>query len=178
MNRRDIKWEFIGSFENKTGKMDVTDPCYDKDSCCRSKFLCLPGKYNVYIDIRVCRGWGTRVHSLRIVHDEYDGKNKFSTWKPKLMRYSSVFVDAGLCGFFDNKPDYKSDNFGNLGKYDKLNPKTWGQVCDLVRNKEFAVLSYGAFSSSGIGDGSYPIYIWYGNDPTSVDVVAAELRFL
>jgi len=179
MNRKDIKWELIGSFENKTGTMDVTDPGYDKDSLCRTQFPCLPGKYNVYVDVRRCRGWGIRVHTLKIVHESYDGENnRFGTWKPKLWNGAAIGVDAGLCGFFDNKPDYPCGDFNDPGEYDELNPETWSQMCDLVDKKNHAVLSYGAFSTSGIGDGVYPCYVWYGTDHTSVDVVAAELRFL
>jgi hypothetical protein len=185
MNRKDIQWKFVGSFENRTGTMDVTDPCYDKDVWCRSKFYCVPGIYNAYIDIRHCSGWGARVHSLRVVHEFYDNKGgRYSAciWKPRYFN-AVIGVDSGLCGFFDNKPDYgKHSGKGGRPSGDPLNPHTWEDVCDLLysgtESRDYAVLSYGAFSSSGVGDGRYPCYVWCGEKLDSTDVAAAELRFL
>ena len=184
MNRKDIKWKFIGTFENKSGLMDITDPCYDKDVWCRTRRRCAAGKYNAYIDVRTLKDWGTRVYGLRIVHKDYDkpenlGRMNPFLWRPKAIK-GVVGVDAGLCGFFDEKPDFEDDDFDKPGKYNKLNPKTWSQMCDLVRDQNYAVLSYGVFSSSGIGDGVYPCYYWLGagNHEKWGESVAFELRFL
>jgi len=175
MNRKDIQWQKIGEFENKSGIMDITDPCYDKGVWCRSSFNCEPGIYNAYVDVRtdkfrytdngvkkVCDD--TRVYSLRIVHQEYEERKGYATvtaWRPRF-EIGNIGVDAGLCGFFDTKPDYDDD--------------AWSEMCGLVSDNDWAVLPYGAFSSSGYGDGCYACYTWKRHSDTLC--VAAELRFI
>lgn len=72
----------------------------------------------------------------------------------------SIGVDAGLAGFFHNKPDYSDEE--------------WGRFCDRVRNGDAWLIKDGFYSSSGYGDGCYGVYA-YKQDGA---ITALELRFL
>ena len=72
----------------------------------------------------------------------------------------SIGVDAGLAGFFHNKPDYSDEE--------------WGRFCDRVRNGDAWLTEDGFYSSSGYGDGCYGVYA-YKQDGA---ITALELRFL
>lgn len=75
-----------------------------------------------------------------------------------------IGVDAGLCGIFTSKPDY-SDN-------------QWHSFCDMIGSKDFMLMqgefdTVGVVSSSGYGDGGYPVYAFKdeGGDITAIEVV-------
>lgn len=72
----------------------------------------------------------------------------------------SIGVDAGLAGFFHNKPDYSDEE--------------WGRFCDRVHNGDAWLTEDGFYSSSGYGDGCYGVYA-YKQDGA---ITALELRFL
>ena len=78
------------------------------------------------------------------------------TWR----KTGSIGVDAGLAGFFHNKPDYSDEE--------------WGRFCDRVRNGDAWLIEDGFYSSSGYGDGCYGVYA-YKQDGA---ITALELRFL
>ena len=56
----------------------------------------------------------------------------------------SIGVDAGLAGFFHDKPDYTDEQ--------------WSVFCSTIACGEAWVKEEGFFSSSGIGDGEYDVY--------------------
>ena len=160
MSRKGEKMIEFGEFENKSGTMDVTDPCYDSDVWCRTTLKnVLPGLYKCFYHMDKLKVWGDRTWSCRVVHKDYlDIVSKNPRFAGK------VGVDAGLCGFFDNKPDYTDAE--------------WDALCDkLDFNAEPTsyVLPYGCFTSSGIGDGVYNFFVWKNKDKK---IVAAEIRFL
>ena len=100
MARKGEKMVLFGTFGNKSGTIDVTDPCYDADTWCREVVEgVLPGIYNCYYHKGVLKGWGERIWCCRIVHEDFpDIINK----SPR--RGGSVGVDAGLCGFLIISP--------------------------------------------------------------------------
>ena len=119
---------------------DVTDPCYDADVWCREKVWTFPGTYKCYVveqDGRVVRS--------AIVHESVD----IDSFKEDDWDYiGEIGVDAGLAGYFDNKPDFEDDE--------------WLDLCDNV----FGVDNYflvptqngtGFATSTGWGDGCYPV---------------------
>lgn len=72
----------------------------------------------------------------------------------------SIGVDAGLAGFFHNKPDY-SDN-------------AWTKFCDRISHGDAWLMEDGFYSSSGYGDGCYGVYA----QKTDGEITALEIRFL
>ena len=72
----------------------------------------------------------------------------------------SIGVDAGLAGFFHNKPDYDDD--------------AWSAFCDRIRHGDAWITGDGFYSSSGYGDGGYGVYAQEHNG----EIVALEIRFI
>lgn len=128
--------EFVGKL-TLNGQVDITDPCYDKSVWCRRTSYCQPGEYYGYIETKDKGEWGTRVSKIMIFKD-----NKACyTWDI----IGSIGVDAGMAGFFNNKPDF--------------NDEEWSKLCDAVLYNGKAWAMYdGIFSESGYGDGSYPVF--------------------
>jgi hypothetical protein len=79
----------------------------------------------------------------------------------KLMHPIGIIgVDAGLAGFFMNKPDY--------------NDEEWDAFCESIHDGDAWIKDEGFFSSSGYGDGGYPVYAYKVDN----EIVALEIRFL
>lgn len=71
-----------------------------------------------------------------------------------------IGVDAGLAGFFMNKPDYTDEQ--------------WHDFCESIRKGDAWIKDEGFFSSSGYGDGCYPVFAYTVDD----EIIALEIRFL
>ena len=71
----------------------------------------------------------------------------------------SIGVDAGLAGFFHNKPDYTDGE--------------WAAFCDRVRHGDVWLTKDGFYSSSGYGDGCYGVYAYKQGG----EITAIEIRF-
>ena len=127
-------------------QLDVTDPGYDKDVWCRLKVDIVPGEYIYKAYIRNIDGSKERVTQLSIINISAKSRVRIG----KLV--GDIGVDAGLAGFFENKPDYDF--------------KQWEKVCAMLiyypgvyeAKKENALQCNGVFSTSGSGDGSYGVY--------------------
>lgn len=134
--------EYIGKLQ-LNDKVDITDPCYDKDvTWCRITSECKSGEYTGYATVAdVGDVWGKRVVSIAIYKDD------------KIVDIDSmelignIGVDAGLAGFFNNKPDFDDDGWRDF--LDKFVRHDEGDYWDC---------GYGLFSESGYGDGGYDVY--------------------
>ena len=145
------------------GSVDITDPCYSKDTWCRMN------------DVKIKEGLYTCV----VWH--HTEKGKFDEGEPysyKLVgiigiylggqiplakdmeEIGSIGVDAGLAGFFHNKPDYDDD--------------AWSAFCERVRNGDAWLTEDGFYSSSGHGDGGYGVFAHKQDG----EIVALEIRFI
>ena len=130
-----------GKLKFTSNKLDVTDPCYDKDVWCRMTVDIIPGVYDYEVIT-------------------YDGRCRYISIKREGSGFvrrglviGNIGVDAGLAGFFENKPDYDDDAWMNVcmnihGTYgvvatDKDNKAPFGCEC--------------VFCYSGYGDGSYEV---------------------
>lgn len=129
--------EYVGKIE-LGNKVDITDPCYDKGTWCRMTVDCEPGEYKGYVE-KVDEGkLGISIASVSIFKGD-------KIWSIEEMEcIGSIGVDAGLAGFFNNKPDF--------------NDVEWSNFCDQIRNGSEWNLYNGIFSSSGYGDGTYCVY--------------------
>ena len=146
-------WE-VGTFE-LGNEVDVTDPCYDKDVRCRETLKCKPGEYTAFVKVADTGDWGNRVEYIAIYKDGDTtiGQNG----DMDIVAY--IGVDAGCAGFFNNKPDFADNEWYDF--VDKMNPN---------HNNTYLV-SYGAFSDSGYGDGCYDVY-------ANEDRTAFAIRFI
>lgn len=151
----------------KSGFVDITDPGYDKDTWCRLRKELPAGEYKYEANITdKTNGWGKRVSSLRIQKKGWKGHRI-----NRLVDY--IGVDAGLAGFFDNKPDYNYDEWladvceGFLFKQE-------GDVYEA--HSDNAMRCEGVFSSSGYGDGEYPVYQII--DSHTNEIVGYKIKFI
>ena len=122
-------------------KIDITDPCYNKDVWCRiNNFPISAGKYTCYIKVAnnsETSGFGKRVARIGIRKDKAD----------RYSRKGSIGVDAGLAGFFVNKPNY--------------NDNEWMEFCERISSDKAWLIDNGFYSESGYGDGCYGVYAGY-----------------
>ena len=134
---------YKGTITFTKNAIDVTDPCYDKDVWCRSTLPIKPGEYE-WRAVENTGSYGTRIHSLSIFQKGAVLRRK----RDEIVAY--IGVDAGLAGFFENKPDYDD--------------KAWDAICDYldgknvyVAEKENPFKCVGICSDSGYGDGEYAV---------------------
>lgn len=173
---KNVHEEFVGYIQ-LGDTVDVTDPCYDAEGWCRKTIPNMaPGQYACYAVISDEGKWGERVSRARIVLD--DGSIPAQNTKAKVKRGRSwryadyIGVDAGLAGFFANKPD-----FGD---------KQWEELCDWITAqgqkayiKKMPNGTDGFWTDSGYGDGCYNVYAIHemvGRNNSRV--TALEIRFL
>lgn len=137
---------------------EATDPCYDKDVLCRiNNIPTVPGKYLCYIEVKNEGIWGNRVAVLRIVHEDLAE----DATDPCLCGHhiDNIAVDAGLAGFYNNKPDYTDEQ--------------WEEFVDC--DDQYYIRPEGICSLSGYGDGVYAVY-GHMNDNQKYD--ALEIVFI
>lgn len=138
-------------------KLDITDPCYDKDVWCRITVPCLEGEYTCHYDTVEIEDWGKRVKSIWIKHEDFQNADDWEF-------VGTIGVDAGLAGFFDDKPDFDD--------------KEWEELCDEIFDKNVIETKFEGrdafFTQSGIGDGVYDVYVIRKEE----DVVAAKIIFI
>ena len=97
----------------------------------------------------------TRVGIIGIYLDDRIPKDK------DFEKIGIIGVDAGLAGFFTDKPDYSDEQ--------------WMELCNNLGTEDVWIRPEGFFSSSGYGDGSYPVLA--AKDPKG-EIFALEVRFL
>lgn len=130
----------------------VTDPCYDKDNTwCTVSTALPPGEYCFAVELVDYGAWGELVCRNFMFR-----KGKVKAWQLDTSVYlrreylGEACVDAGLCGYFIDKPDFTDPQ--------------WMEFCEALRDRrpfhgalpEFA---NGFFSDTGHGDGCYDVYL-------------------
>ena len=156
--------KYVGEINIPDGEIDITDPCYDSDTwCAMFSHKIKPGKYKCYItqvnfpnkyevekgdtmfklhkpgDIVIADD--IRIMSLKIVH-ETESINVID--KCEIIN-DDIGVDAGLCGFYNHKPNYNDDE--------------WAKFCDELGDDYPTCICKedGITVSSGFGDGVYTL---------------------
>lgn len=169
----------VGTFDFADGSVDIADPCYDRDDGasiwdCKVK----PGTYNVFVNVKDFASYfkdeddlcpneiktmhDARVTSVYIQHSSY-GTRRINGWNT----IGRVAVDAGLCGFYNHKPDFDDEE-------DRKWDGFWKNLKTLVANQTCDLGKYGVTVSSGYGDGYYPVYARKEGD----DIVGLKIRFI
>lgn len=166
----------VGEFNLSAGVMRVSDPCYAPDTWCAGTFPARPGKWRAEIETSDEGAWGTRVASLTVRHESVD-----DSASPEQRSEVDVGVDSGQAGFFDDaryadvpgRPD--DDSAPNprglyweacrCTGYDHRDNHTLPRLAGILRD-------IGAVSSSGYGDGGYPLRL------LMIDGVAVAARVI
>jgi len=146
----------------------VSDPCYTPDTWCQTKLdNVLPGIYNVEVEKSDEGDWGTRVSGITILHESITDDGVSLEWED----HSECGVDSGQCGIFC-MTSYRNDELSesittpdvnfNLGDYrkDDGGEKWYEKMCRFTLSEnQWGLYDTGVVSSSGIGDGLYPLEI-------------------
>ena len=162
----------------------VSDPCYSPDTWCQTKLdNVLPGLYNVEVDRHdEGTGWGVRVSGITILHESITDDGISLEWED----HSECGVDSGQCGIFC-MTSYRNeelsvgittpplDNPFVLPYNDKGGDMWYEKMCQFTLGKEqFGLYDTGVVSSSGIGDGLYPMDVMMDGDK----IVGIRLEYL
>lgn len=178
----------IGTLE-VTDKLFISDPCYDKDTWCTQTVELPFGKYNCYADYQE-----GRVASLYIVNNKYRLKNCFVTPSEEI---GTCGVDSGQLGIFnynkfkesiDKKTFDKSlknefpyeDWKREYNEKDNAETTFYKCCCNHTLNKKHVgiIKNVGIVSSSGYGDGSYPVYPMQVCYPDRRETVGVYVEFM
>lgn len=157
----------VGVINIKDSLVDITDPCYEKDTWCAFfEHKVKAGKYRCYVSVVnfpakyqfEAKDWEVlcgkkkvgqtttktdrRIVELIIVHESIKLED-IKSWD----KVGKIGVDAGMCGFYNHKPDFTDDN-------------KWLEFCDSLKTfprlqVRCDIKSYGITVSSGFGDGYY-----------------------
>ena len=158
----------------------VSDPCYSLDTWCQTKLNgVLPGKYNVDVQKSDEGDWGTRVSSITIIHEDYEDTDD---WE----QHSECGVDTGQCGIFC-MTSYRNDELSKgittppldkpfvLPYNDKGGDMWYEKMCQFTLGEnQWGVYDTGVVSSSGLGDGQYPLDVMMDGDK----IVGMRLDYL
>lgn len=147
----------IGKLNFTKGHVTITDPSYDKGTWCTAEVEnVFKGKWEASVEIKDCGDWGNRVAKLIL---EAVGQTAVKYHKLS----ADIGVDAGVCGVFEDKPDYSD--------------RDWSDICDELGNKQCGLASTsnafycsGAWSDSGYGDGSYEATVGINKDAEVVEI--------
>jgi hypothetical protein len=155
----------IGEF-NVKNSLIVTDPCYKYDD---NQILrnVKSGEWVASVKVTDEGSWGNRIAELRVCHNG----ESFSDYEFDREYNFEVSVDSGQAGFFDCLYYPMGESTGEYGELDTF----YGKVCEMtISPKSAGVLSFGAVSSSGYGDGGYNLYTVKRNGV----VLAAKIVFI
>ena len=107
-NFKDKVYVYVGSFNNNSDTLMVSDPCYGLNTWCTKKIKALKGKWNVYSIKSNIESWGWRNAELLIVHDSRDTNpedfklnDKFILTDDDILVINDIGVDSGSVGFYD-----------------------------------------------------------------------------
>ena len=146
------KYTYIGSYQQKSNKIFVSDPIFDKKS---KNFVCeisnvSVGCWKSYIN----KDNTNHIISLMVIFDDFKYQNlKKNQWKEVGM----IGVDSSTAGIYDYNP------------YDPEDVKEYTKI-----NKLYYMLPYGTISESGYGDGIYSVYIYQHN----IFVIGVKIIFV
>ena len=151
------------------GEVVVSDPCYELPTWCQEVIKNVrPGVYDTEVEISDSSGWGERVHSLTVLHENIKSPN----WE----HYSNnIGVDSGQAGVFcmtsyrndqisEQLPwlTEKGDPFGDhpFRPVKEEGEQWYVKMCDrTLRDESWGTYDTGVVSSSGIGDGQYELQV-------------------
>lgn len=136
-------------------KVLVSDPCYENDIRCTEVVENVKeGNYTTNVAYWKDSDpvFNNRVAELEVILDGVD-KDTLN-WE---ITEADISVDSGKCGIYDYKSVKDIVGTGECNEKDTF----YGQACQCTDAKEqYSELnSYGVVSRSGIGDGSYDLYI-------------------
>lgn len=149
----------LGTFEITSGSAIISDPCYTSDTWCSYEIKCQNGQYTASVTKKGAGSWGERIFELEAILSTK--LSSYNYWKD--VQEADIGVDSGQAGIFDaNKycrdEFIKGSDFGSE-PWDCDGPFYSACGSHTLSDKSAGVLSFGAVSASGYGDGSYNLQV-------------------
>ncbi len=148
-----MKTKCVGTI-NLGNKVTVSDPCYESGTWCAVTLnKVLEGEFKCYIKEKKYGTWGSRVTEMVAIHNNYINAVREDNYEYCI----DVCVDSGTMSIADT---VYYDNTHNNDDYSE----EWYQreVCEATcgdDNIDYNIADNQCFiSTSGIGDGQYPVY--------------------
>lgn len=149
----------------------VSDPCYDNDVWCKTRLTDVyPGEYNVEVEKSDEGNWGNRVSRLTVIHKGYIMEcADESSWE----EHSEIGVDSGQAGIFcesSYRNDEMADRITTPPNDFKISGKSEGdlwyeKMCNFTLSEnQWGLYDTGVVTSSGYGDGGYPLDVVRNDD--------------
>lgn len=142
----------VGAFEVTSGVVICSDPCYERGTWCARTVPAAVGTWRAEVVTADCGDWGTRVVCLRaFLVDAPRPELTGSGWE--------LGVDSGQLGFFDAA----AYPIGDRGDFDDAE-SFYGRCCAATCGEGacgYGVVPGGVVSSSGYGDGGYPLRVGF-----------------
>jgi hypothetical protein len=146
----------------------VSDPCYTEPTWCQVKLSNVnKGTYYVNVIKQDEGNWGVRCGKLIAIHENYrDGQFPWMLYETGI-----IGVDSGQAGIFDY-PTYRKDGLNietpaidfAIGR-DSEGDEWYEKMCKFTLSENsWGVYDNGVVSSSGIGDGSYNLFLMEDGD--------------
>jgi len=138
-------------FEVVSGKIRVTDPCYDRECPGTAVVPAKNGLWSVEEETKKFGCWGERVTRITATHPDH--RERYS---PLGNEDKNIGVDSGQAGFFCESvyPE------GETGEYDDKK-SFYGKCCEATEGMSGGVvMGKGYVSSSGFGDGEYELDVY------------------
>lgn len=155
----EIRNEMVGEIE-LDNVVSISDPCYDRNVWCRTTLKHMKtGNWFVYACLDTLNAWGKRCYILELFHE-----STRAFCEKQWIKYGEVGVDSGTMSVF-NDGDYRRKNGSSEDFESDQNAKeTFLEQCYQLADKYVGVFNVngkavGVVCSSGIGDGSYPLYV-------------------
>ena len=166
----------LGTFENKSGALRLSDPCYPDDTWCAETVNCVTGTWEASIVKKHVPDWGDRVFELIARAKAQDGAS--TPW----IEGGTLGVDSGQMGIFDeayydNRFKATKEDINKAWDEPMPNSSDFYKVCCGITLSETkaGVMSVGVVSSTGLGDGSYD---YYTEENQKGEVTGVKIVFL
>jgi len=165
--------KYLGDFQIESGKVFVSDPCYDLDTWC-AKVVENVKNGTWLAKVETMQTWGERVSKLVCYHQSIGYPERLLFEKVE----ADIGVDSGQAGIFDLNHFKKDSDVDGLPRESKeiiRKEEPWySYCCDRTLSKMAGVIPFGVVSSSGLGDGSYNLEVAKRGD----EVVGMQVTFL
>ena len=148
------------SLEDDTGGLVVSDPCYEDGTWCTHRIPnAVSGQWHAFTERADCGDLGLRIAALEVRHESVADVRTLA-WTEA----GCAGVDSGQCGV------WRADTLLGHGEADEED-SFYGRACDATSYpppsgsfssyglSRGSVMPEGAVSSSGFGDGGYPILV-------------------